>query len=94
MQLGAASITDYLKLIGVLRMPLEFAPGGSYHYSNPGYSIVGYLIEKVGGNCWCAHIIARCVAQHGMSTARLWGHPTMVEVGRRVGVDQWAPNHG
>jgi CubicO group peptidase (beta-lactamase class C family) len=50
MQLGAASIADYLRLSGVLLMPLEFQPGSSYHYSNPGYSIVGYIIEKVS---WC-----------------------------------------
>jgi CubicO group peptidase (beta-lactamase class C family) len=48
MQLGAASIADYLRLTGVLHMPLEFAPGSSYHYSNPGYSIVGLIIEEVG----------------------------------------------
>jgi CubicO group peptidase (beta-lactamase class C family) len=47
MQLGALSIANYLRLSGVLHMPLEFEPGSSYHYSNPGYSIVGYIIEQV-----------------------------------------------
>jgi len=37
----------------VLGLPLEFQPGSSYHYSNPGYSIAGYIVQKVrsqGGN--------------------------------------------
>jgi hypothetical protein len=72
MQLGAASIADYVRLTGVLRMPLEFVPGVSYHYSNPGYSIVGYIIEKVGGSGCCLATDC-CVALHGTSTASVWG---------------------
>ncbi|KAF6258824.1 beta-lactamase/transpeptidase-like protein [Scenedesmus sp. NREL 46B-D3] len=64
MQLGAASIAEYLQLIGVLRMPLEFRPGSSYHYSNPGYSIVGYIVEKVSGlplaDYFRIHIFDKC----------------------------------
>jgi CubicO group peptidase (beta-lactamase class C family) len=47
LQLGAASIADYLRLTGALWLPLEFAPGSAYHYSNPGYSLAGYIVEKV-----------------------------------------------
>jgi CubicO group peptidase (beta-lactamase class C family) len=47
LQLGAASMADYLRLTGAMRLPLEFAPGSAYHYSNPGYSLAGYIVEKV-----------------------------------------------
>lgn len=47
MQEGAASIADYLRLTGTLKAPLEFEPGTKYHYSNPGYSLAGYIVEKV-----------------------------------------------
>jgi hypothetical protein len=47
MHLGAVSITDYLRLTGALQLPLEFEPGSKYHYSNPGYSLAGYIVEKV-----------------------------------------------
>lgn len=58
-QLGAASIADYLRMTGVLAMPLEFAPGASYHYSNPGYSIVGHIIEKV--ICYASKLVQHCL---------------------------------
>jgi CubicO group peptidase (beta-lactamase class C family) len=47
LQLGAASIADYLRLTGAMKLPLEFEPGSAYHYSNPGYSLAGYIVEKV-----------------------------------------------
>lgn len=46
-QAGGLSITDYLTHFGILKMPLEFVPGSHYHYSNPGYTIAGYIIEQV-----------------------------------------------
>src|SRR6266853_1671927 len=32
--------------------PLEFAPGAGMHYSNSGYVLLGYLIEKVSGQSY------------------------------------------
>jgi CubicO group peptidase (beta-lactamase class C family) len=32
--------------------PLDFQPGESWHYSNSGYSLLGYLIEKVSGETY------------------------------------------
>lgn len=67
-QLGAASIADYLRLTGVLAMPLEFAPGASYHYSNPGYSIVGHIIEKVSGMPLADYFRINIFEKHGLSS--------------------------
>ncbi|KAF6256591.1 hypothetical protein COO60DRAFT_1461584 [Scenedesmus sp. NREL 46B-D3] len=74
MQLGAASIAEYLQLIGVLRMPLEFRPGSSYHYSNPGYSIVGYIVEKPGQDAALADTSGASIQQLAASAGspRYW----------------------
>jgi hypothetical protein len=51
MQIGAAGIASYLRLTGTLKLPLEFEPGSGYQYSNPGYSLAGYIVEKVSSTC-------------------------------------------
>ena len=34
------------------QQPLEFKPGSQYHYSNSGYVLLGYIIEKLSGKTW------------------------------------------
>eukprot|EP00879_Flechtneria_rotunda_P004703 GHRR01004967.1.p1 GENE.GHRR01004967.1~~GHRR01004967.1.p1 ORF type:complete len:505 (+),score=120.20 GHRR01004967.1:907-2421(+) len=48
-QMGAVTMAEYLKASGVLQMPLEFEPGTGYHYSNPGYTLAGYVVQKITG---------------------------------------------
>lgn len=31
------------------KRPLQFQPGNSFHYSNSGYALLGYLIERISG---------------------------------------------
>jgi CubicO group peptidase (beta-lactamase class C family) len=41
------------KLVARFRdKPLEFEPGGKWNYSNSGYALLGYLIEKISGESY------------------------------------------
>jgi CubicO group peptidase (beta-lactamase class C family) len=46
--------------------PLEFAPGGSWNYSNSGYVLLGYLIEKITGKSYSEFIQENIFAPLGM----------------------------
>lgn len=37
-------------------LPLEFQPGEKYAYNNTGYVFLGYVIEKVSGESYAAHV--------------------------------------
>ena len=40
-------------LSGVLRKPLEFAPGTKFEYSNTNYMLLGLVVERVSGQPFC-----------------------------------------
>jgi CubicO group peptidase (beta-lactamase class C family) len=37
-------------------LPLDFAPGTAFHYSNSGYILLGYLIEKITGQTYSQYV--------------------------------------
>ena len=48
-----ATPTTPEQLVARLRdKPLEFEPGSSFNYSNSGYVLLGYLIEKISGEAY------------------------------------------
>ncbi len=47
---------------------LEFEPGTSYAYSNVGYSLLGILIERIGGTGYEAFVRERLLEPLGMNT--------------------------
>lgn len=60
-------------------LPLEFAPGTKWNYSNSGYILVTAIIEKVSGQKWADYANEQLFAPAGMShtTASLiQGSPT------------------
>lgn len=49
------------------RQPLEFEPGDRFGYSNSGYIILGYIIEKVSGLSYENYLIKNLFEKAGMS---------------------------
>lgn len=53
------------------RMPLEFAPGEKWSYSNTGYVILGILIHKVTGRFYGEMLQERIFGPLGMNATRI-----------------------
>ena len=47
--------------------PLEFEPGTAYHYSNSGYVLLAYLIEKVTGEDYHGYMQAHVINPAGLT---------------------------
>ena len=50
---------------------LEFAPGGSFAYSNLGYFVLAEVIARVSGKPWAAFLTERVFAPVGMTATRV-----------------------
>lgn len=51
-------------------LPLDFAPGAEWRYSNVGYVVLGLLIEKVSGEPYGRHLEARILGPNGLASTR------------------------
>jgi CubicO group peptidase (beta-lactamase class C family) len=47
-------------------MPLDFAPGSRFRYSNSGYVLLGYIIERVSGESYATFLQKHIFAPLGM----------------------------
>ncbi len=47
--------------------PLDFAPGDAWHYSNSGYSLLGYIVENVSGTNYWDFLRGRILQPLGMN---------------------------
>jgi CubicO group peptidase (beta-lactamase class C family) len=52
-------------------VPLAFAPGEKYEYSNLGYFILGEVIQRVSGTSWGEFLHERVFAPVGMTSTRV-----------------------
>lgn len=60
------------EIIGLVKeLPLDFAPGEKWAYSNTGYYLLGLVVEKVSGQSYGDFVAARIFKPAGMDTARL-----------------------
>jgi CubicO group peptidase (beta-lactamase class C family) len=62
---------DAAKFIAALsRQPLNFVPGESFSYSNSGYNLLGYIIEKVSGQSYWQFLHERIFMPLGMTSCQ------------------------
>lgn len=61
--------------------PLDFAPGTNWSYSNSGYQLLGYIVEKVTGEPFPEFIEKTLLKPAGMEHS-LWGNDMRVIAGR------------
>ncbi len=59
---------EFVKKIGAY--PLNFQPGESYSYCNTGYSLLGFVIEKITGNSYWQMLHARIFLPLGMTNSQ------------------------
>ncbi len=55
----------------------RWSPGSRFSYSNPGYTVAGYLIEKVTGETFEGYVQRRVLAPLGMTTASFTRTPSI-----------------
>ncbi len=48
-------------------LPLDFAPGSDFRYSNSGYVMLGLLVEQLSGQSWGGYISSELLAPLGMT---------------------------
>ena len=68
-------------------LPLDFAPGTQWKYSNSGYYLLGMVIEKVTGKSWAAFLGERIFTPLGMTHTRQ-GDVAPIIPGRVAGYDR------
>jgi CubicO group peptidase (beta-lactamase class C family) len=68
-------------------LPLEFAPGEKWSYSNSGYYLLGMVIEKVSGQSYAEFVDARIFKPLGMSHTSYGDVPRII-AGRVAGYDR------
>jgi D-alanyl-D-alanine carboxypeptidase len=73
---------DYLGLYGT--RSLQFAPGTQHVYSNYGFILLGALIERLSGQGYDDHVLARVLAPAGMTATGTAPEDSLVP-GRAVG---------
>lgn len=68
------------KTVGYFRdKPLDFAPGERMSYSNSGYVLLAYLIERVSGRSYADYLRANVFEPLGMSDSGYDLHGTIIE---------------
>jgi CubicO group peptidase (beta-lactamase class C family) len=65
-------------------LPLEFAPGEKYSYSNSGYYLLGMIIERASGKAYREFLRENIFAPLGMKNSGYNEHPALVP-GRATG---------
>ncbi len=75
-------------------LPLEFAPGSAYNYSNSGYFLLGVIIEKVTGLTFEEALKMHILKQTNLSNTGIYNQTSLLATGYKghSGVTQKAPD--
>ena len=67
---GVATAYTPQELVDVfLTKPLKFEPGSKFEYSNPGYYVLGYIIERVSGQTYGTYLKEHIFSPLGMNAS-------------------------
>lgn len=78
-----ADILTYLAEIG----SLDFVPGQKYEYSNPGYDVLGAVVEQVSGQTFDAFLQTRVFKPLGMKNSFSYNPARLSDPTRALGYD-------
>lgn len=68
MMSGGSKPIDQKRMLSLFQdKPLDFEPGEKYSYSNSGYVLLGYIIEKVTGKAWEQNVRENILKPLGMT---------------------------
>jgi CubicO group peptidase (beta-lactamase class C family) len=74
LDLKPTELIDYFK-----NEPMEFAPGTKWNYSNSGYYLLGYIVEKVSGKTYPQYVEENFFKPLGMTNSYFGSHSTIVK---------------
>jgi len=83
---GMPTNQDAARLLGELASP-EFPPGERYSYSNPGYDMLGPLVESASGKPFVRFVKERIFVPAGMTASLVHDHTLPVVANRATGYD-------
>jgi len=85
------AITDLIVLLKT--KPLDFAPGSSSSYSNSGYALLAYIVEKVSGRSYQDFLRERIFAPLHLDHTGFWERQPILP-GLATGYEPWLPPAG
>jgi CubicO group peptidase (beta-lactamase class C family) len=90
----AESIPIGERVENVLAAPLRSEPGEQWHYSSPGFLLVGVIVERAGGQPYREFLAERILSPLGLTHTTLGGTPAVAAKGYRDGrpVPPWDLN--
>src|SRR5690349_8776060 len=63
------------RLAAIQAAPLRTAPGETWHYSSPGFVLVGLIVERASGQPYARFLTERILAPLGLAATSVGGAP-------------------
>jgi CubicO group peptidase (beta-lactamase class C family) len=65
-RIGATPVEKDSMIALIKRQPLDFSPGSKWKYSNSGYLLLGYIIEKASGQSYSDYVLNKVIKNAGL----------------------------